>query len=401
MSKCNNMKKTSLVLVILLILIFCFGNYIPLNFKSILYSVSLTIQELLIFIVPFVVVIFISRSIILLKNQAIKLAFSFILLVYLSNFIASFISFNISFYVFANTPDLGNAYSNQLESLGSLKPLWTLNFYKILSNKFALIIGIILGILLPLIIKDKAEQVADKLFDYIMKFINSVFIPIIPIFILGFIIKLQHDNIFELAIISHLHILKIIIAVSLIYILLIYIVARRFNIVNSFTSVINMLPAIFVAFVSMSSTAALPYTIKGVQKNINQKSKILVSLIPATSNMHLLGDCFLVPACIIIVLKMFHYDITYAEFTIFLVYYVFMKFTVLTIPGGGILAILPLLSTELGFNSAMLSAIATLYFLLDPFLALLNVAGNGGFFIVLDKILGVVEAKRATTTDIP
>jgi Na+/H+-dicarboxylate symporter len=49
----------------------------------------------------------------------------------------------------------------------------------------------------------------------------------------------------------------------------------------------------------------------------------------------------------------------------------------------------------------MLSAIATLYFLLDPFLALLNVAGNGGFFIVLDKILGVVEAKRATTTDMP
>jgi Na+/H+-dicarboxylate symporter len=394
------MKKTSIVLIILLILIFCFGNYIPLNLKSTLYSIGLTIQELLIFAIPFIIVIFISRSIILLKKHAFKFAFSFILLIYLSNFIASFISFNISFYAFANTPDLGSAYSNQLETLGSLKPLWTPNFYKILSNKFALIIGVILGILLPLIIKDRAEQIADKLFDYIMKFINSVFIPIIPIFILGFIIKLQHDNIFELAIISHLYILKIIIVVSLGYILLIYTIAKRFNIVDSFTSIINMLPAIFVAFVSMSSTAALPYTIKGVQKNIGQKSKILVSLIPATSNMHLLGDCFLVPACIIIVLKMFHYDITYVEFTIFLVYCVFMKFTVLTIPGGGILAILPLLSTELGFNSAMLSAIATLYFLLDPFLALLNVAGNGGFFIVLDKMLSAVGAKRATTTNI-
>jgi hypothetical protein len=35
----------------------------------------------------------------------------------------------------------------------------------------------------------------------------------------------------------------------------------------------------------------------------------------------------------------------------------------------------------------MLSAITTLYFLLDPFLASLNVAGNGGLFITLDKIL--------------
>ena len=234
-----------------------------------------------------------------------------------------------------------------------------------------------------------------------MKFINKVFIPIIPVFIIGFMIKLQHNNIFELAVINHLYILKIIITVSLTYILLIYIIARGFNIVNFFTSIINMLPAVFVAFASMSSTVALPYTIQGVQKNIHKKSKILISLIPATSNMHLLGDCFLVPACIMIILKMFHYDVTYTEFVIFLVYYVFMKFTVLTIPGGGMLTILPLLSTELGFNSAMLSTITTLYFLLDPFLASLNVAGNGGFFIVLDKILSPVGAKRAKTTDVP
>jgi Na+/H+-dicarboxylate symporter len=284
--------------------------------------------------------------------------------------------------------------SNEFQLIDNLKPLWTLNLYKILSNKFALIIGVILGILLPILIKDKAEQVADKLYDYIMKFINKVFIPIIPLFIVGFMIKLQHDNIFELAIINHLYILKIIIAVALIYILLIYLISRHFNIVNFFTSLFNILPAIFVAFVSMSSTVALPYTIDGVQKNTKRKSKILISLIPTTSNMHLLGDCFLVPACIMIVLKMFHYNITYTEFTIFLVYFVFMKFTVLTIPGGGMLTILPLLSTDLGFNTAMLSVITTLYFLLDPFLASLNVAGNGGLFIILDKMLNKFSTKK-------
>ena len=387
------MKRTSLILIILLISIFCFGNYIPLNFKSILYSISLTIQELLIFVVPFIILIFISRSIILLKNHAIKLAFSFVLLIYISNFIASFISFNISFYALTNNADLEISNNNQFQLIDNLKPLWTLNLYKILSNKIALIMGVILGIILPIFIKDKAEQVVDKLFNYVMKLINQVFIPIIPLFIVGFMIKLQHDNIFELAIINHLYILKLIIVVALIYILLIYLVSRHFNITNFFTSLSNMLPAIFVAFISMSSTAALPYTIDGVQKNTNKKSKILISLIPSTSNMHLLGDCFLVPACIMIVLKMFNYDITYTEFTIFLVYFVFMKFTVLTIPGGGMLTILPLLSTELGFNSAMLSAITTLYFLLDPFLASLNAAGNGGLFITLDKILSKFSAE--------
>ena len=64
-----------------------------------------------------------------------------------------------------------------------------------------------------------------------------------------------------------------------------------------------------------------------------------------------------------------------------------MKFTVLTIPGGGIITILPLLSSELNFNYEMLSIIMTLYLLLDPFLAFLNVIGNGSFFIILSKII--------------
>ena len=77
-------------------------------------------------------------------------------------------------------------------------------------------------------------------------------------------------------------------------------------------------PAI-IAFISMSSTVALPYTISGVKKNIGNKSKIIISLLPSITNMHLLADCFLIPSCIIIVLKIFNYQITYIEF--FLIYF--------------------------------------------------------------------------------
>ena len=51
-----------------------------------------------------------------------------------------------------------------------------------------------------------------------------------------------------------------------------------------------------------------------------------------------------------LVLKLFNYQIPYTEFIYFLTYFVFMKFTVLTIPGGGIITILPLLASELNFN---------------------------------------------------
>ncbi len=44
------MKKTSLILIILLISVLSVGQYIPLTIKSTLYAISLTIQELLIFL---------------------------------------------------------------------------------------------------------------------------------------------------------------------------------------------------------------------------------------------------------------------------------------------------------------------------------------------------------------
>ena len=381
------MKKTSLILIILLISVLSVGQYIPLTIKSTLYAISLTIQELLIFFIPFIIVIFIARSIILLKNQAIKLAIAFAVLIYISNFIASFTSFNVSFYMLNNNLDLTNFNSNKELLTDNLNPLWKFKLFQILSNKIALLIGVISGVLAPILKKNQANKIADYLFHYVMKSINLVFIPILPLFVLGFLIKLQHDKIFEFALVNHFHILKIIFTISLIYIVLIYFIASNFKFKTTLKSITTMLPASFIAFISMSSTAALPYTIEGVNKNISKKSNIIISLIPPISNMHLLGDCFLIPSCIMLVLKLFNYQISYTEFIYFLTYFVFMKFTVLTIPGGGIITILPLLSSELNFNYEMLSIIMTLYLLLDPFLAFLNVIGNGSFFIILSKII--------------
>ena len=108
---------------------------------------------------------------------------------------------------------------------------------------------------------------------------------------------------------------------------------------------------------------------------------------PATANIHLIGDCVAIPCFAFAILK--NFDIAQpdiiAYFT-FTVYFVIAKFSVAAIPGGDIIVMLPILEQYLGFNSDMLSLITALYILFDPIITSANALGNGTFARIIDII---------------
>ena len=57
------------------------------------------------------------------------------------------------------------------------------------------------------------------------------------------------------------------------------------------------------------------------------------------------------------------------------------------IPGGGIIVMIPILISQLGFNEQMVSIITALYLLLDSFGTSANVMGDGALVIIIQKIL--------------
>ena len=65
-------------------------------------------------------------------------------------------------------------------------------------------------------------------------------------------------------------------------------------------------------------------------------------------------------------------------------------------PGGGIIVMLPILESYLGFNSQMLSMITALYILFDPVITCANVLGNGSFAMVIDKLQGVFFKRKTS-----
>jgi Na+/H+-dicarboxylate symporter len=55
---------------------------------------------------------------------------------------------------------------------------------------------------------------------------------------------------------------------------------------------------------------------------------------------------------------------------------------------------LPILEKYLGFNADMLGLITAIYIMFDPIITGCNVAGNGSFAIIFDKIAGFMAAKN-------
>ena len=85
------------------------------------------------------------------------------------------------------------------------------------------------------------------------------------------------------------------IAVALtIYITLAYISLNHFKFNKTFLCIRNILPAAMTGFSTMSSAAAMPFTIAGAKRNAHYK-ELAGSVIPATVNIHLVGDCFAIP----------------------------------------------------------------------------------------------------------
>jgi Na+/H+-dicarboxylate symporter len=139
----------------------------------------------------------------------------------------------------------------------------------------------------------------------------------------------------------------------------------------------------------MSSAAVMPLTIMGAEENAKNKD-LAGSVIPATVNIHLVGDCFAIPILAYAVMKSFGMpDPALMTYLVFVFYFVLAKFSVAAIPGGGIIVMLPILESHLGFNSDMLSLITALYILFDPVITSANVLGNGALAKLIDRIVSL------------
>jgi len=380
-------KKISLPskLLIVLLAVALFGNLLSTTTIQSFYTISLTIKEILGFLLPFIVFSFITTGILSFEKNAPIVLGILLGCVITSNTCIAFLSYFIGKSLLAFLAVTINVDS--LISVEKMQPFFAIQLPTLITTDKAMLLAIATGIGLSFYPIPTIIKAIKAMKNFIVNIVNKCFIPILPLYILGFLLEINHQGIFLDLIQTYGKTFGLIIALQVIFIFLIYLFAANFNPFKAVRYIKTSLPSYLTAFGSMSSTATIPITVKCTEINTANKGLSAMAT-PILANIHLLGAAITTPILSLVTLFIFKGSIpSTAVYTTFVAYFCTNMLAVSGVPGGGIIVMIPILKSILGFDDTMVSIMTTLYFLQEGLGTAGNVMGDGALMIIINKIL--------------
>jgi len=350
------------------------------------FSVSCSLKEILMGVLPFIILSYILAAILSMEQRAPLLIFSIIVLVTLSNAFTVLVSYGVGISLL---PLLTFGSASVLSEIqDTVTPLFSLSIPEILAPDQSLLLGIIVGLIFSFIKVPAVTVLAQNMRHYVTVFLQKAFIPLLPLYVFGFILKMDYEDTLMILIKNSGHIFGLIWVFILTYLAFLYFIVSGFRLNRFFEITRNMLPAGITGFSTMSSAATMPVTLAATEKNMGSQ-QFADFVIPTTVNIHLMGDALAIPILALAVLGLSGMPLpTFENYLLFVIYFCLAKFSVAGIPGGGIIVMLPILQKYLGLSPEMTSLLTTIYIIQDPIFTSANVMGNGAFALLVRKITG-------------
>lgn len=376
-----------LQLVLLFTFVVLFGDSLPTVVKSISYAVSMTLKEGLIFSLPFIIFACLFNSLVANQSKALKFILVMLFSVCVSNFVSILTAYGAGTLGLPESLDLQEQLGSKTNFTQILEPFWTVTLPTLIKNEIALFLGLGLGLLFAVLRFKPAVRLGEKLNHLVTLFLQKIFIPLLPAFALGFILKMQHEGILTRVIQNYGPIIVLIVVANVLYSAIMFGIAARFSPSLWLRYLKNALPAGLLGFSTMSSLATMPVTLNAAEKN-SRDPEMARTIIPATVNIHMIGDSITIPILIMTVLLTFDQSLpSFVKYLGFLQFFMLAKFSVPGVPGGSILVVLPFLESYFGFSSEMLAFVTAIYILCDPVITAFNVLGNSALVIILSQIM--------------
>lgn len=368
-----------------------FGNQLPFQAIQMFYTLSIVFKECLGFLLPFMIFSFISSGILSFKKNAPLVISILLFCVFVSNMITPFISYLISTTMLSNMAS--DIVVGQITQISQTEPLFQFCLPRILKAEYAIILAVATGSYFSYYTSSKAHKIISGMKSIIEWIITNMFIPILPLYVFGFLIELHHKGIFLNLFQSYGKTYALIFMLQWMILLLLYLIASSFNLLKALSYINIALPSYMTAFGTMSSTAAIPVTIQCAKRNTNNKPLAEVAT-PILANIHMSGDAVTVPVLAIVTLYLFQgITPTLPVFFSFVIYYSITMLGASGIPGGAVIVMIPILKSILGFTDDMISIMMTLHLLQDGFGTGGNVMGDGALMIIINNILSKTGLK--------
>ena len=355
---------------------------------SLFFSISGFLKELLMWVLPFLIFFCLSSVLSGFDKSAPLLVFLTLLFVILSNGIPLVMGYGIGSFILPIICDNQTIDVHNVQS--TIQQMFHFPIPSIIKNEWALLSGVVAGISVSLLDDDKKEYfltIFNKGKEVSLLFLQKGFIPFLPLYVFGFMIKMNHDGMLSLLFASYSKVFLLTISLILSYIFIFYFLVAQFNFSKTIFYLKNMLPAGLTGFSTMSSMASLPVTLDAVQKSTNDKT-FSHFIVPATVNIHMAADGLNISLTALSLMIMTCQPLpAFSIFMLFALHYCLAKFSAIGAPGGGVIVVLPVLQEFLGLSPEMAGLLATIYILQDSLMTGSNVMLNGAFNVACYKIL--------------
>lgn len=360
------------------------GLFLPLSAVRFFATFNSLFSNFLQFLIPLIIIGLVTPAIADIGRGAGKLLLITTLIAYADTVFAGLLSYGTSVSIF---PRLirGGGELETISEIENIAPYFTIDIPPMMDVMTSLVFAFTLGLGMAFFGPGILKRLSDEFKDIVVKTIEVVIIPLLPIYIFGIFLGMTHTG-------QAFQVLKVFISIiGIIFILHIFLLVFQYCLAglvtrrNPFRLLGKMLPAYFTALGTSSSAATIPVTLAQTLKN-GVSEEIAGFTIPLCATIHLAGSMLKITACAVALMLMEGMPFDFGMFLGFILMLAVMMVAAPGVPGGAIMAALGVLSTMLGFGEQEQALMIALYIAMDNFGTACNVTGDGAIALVVDRL---------------
>lgn len=381
-------------LIIAIIVGILFGSFMPEWFNRTVVTLSSIFSTFLSFIIPLMIVAYVTMGIANLRSGAGKLLLITVALSYLSTLIAGSASYFVSSSLFPSFMSQGALEQIAETAEVSLSGYFSLSIPPILDTLSAVTLAFVLGLCLSTM---RGKSIGDTLYNsmsdfsaIIDKVLHTVIIPLLPLYICGTFTNMTYSG-KTFAILGILwKVFLVVIAMHLIYITIQFIVAGVLSGKNPITLIRNQVSGYATAIGTQSSAATIPVNLQCAKKD-GILDEIANFVVPLCANIHMAGSMITITACATAVCLMYQLPISIGTVVPFIITLGIAMVASPGAPGGSIMTALPFLYMVFGpeagdVNGPICAIMVALYITQDSFGTACNISGDNAIGVIVDTI---------------
>lgn len=381
-------------LIIAIIVGILFGSFMPEWFNRTVVTLSSIFSTFLSFIIPLMIVAYVTMGIANLRSGAGKLLLITLALSYLSTLIAGSASYFVSSSLFPSFMSQGALEQIAETAEVSLSGYFSLSIPPILDTLSAVTLAFVLGLCLSTM---RGKSIGDTLYNsmsdfsaIIDKVLHTVIIPLLPLYICGTFTNMTYSG-KTFAILGILwKVFLVVIAMHLIYITIQFIVAGVLSGKNPITLIRNQVSGYTTAIGTQSSAATIPVNLQCAKKD-GILDEVANFVVPLCANIHMAGSMITITACAAAVCLMYQLPISIGTVVPFIMTLGIAMVASPGAPGGSIMTALPFLYMVFGpeagdVNGPICAIMVALYITQDSFGTACNISGDNAIGVIVDTI---------------